>query len=141
VDEANNNATAAQQDPPIAKHQPNEADPPDQEPDENPDLLPPNPPVNMAEAAPPAFALTPAAAHQDILDYSRPEPAKLFRAAIAPLEGDAYDGTPENLKGFLDRLKAADYTWLGTVLTIQVDAGPPVISRNLIEDYGNISLE
>jgi hypothetical protein len=97
----------------------------------------------MAEAAPPAFALTPAAAHHDILDYLQPEPAKLFRAAIAPLEGDAYDGTPENLKGFLDRLqqKAADYTWLGMVLTIQEDAGPPVISRNLTDDYGNISLE
>jgi hypothetical protein len=97
----------------------------------------------MAEAAPPAFALTPAAAHHDILDYSKPEPAKLFRAAIAPLEGDAYDGTPENLKGFLDRLqqKAADYTWLDTVLTIQVDAGPPVVNRNLIDDYGNITLE
>jgi hypothetical protein len=93
--------------------------------------------------AAPAFALTPAAAHLDILDYSKPEPAKLFRAAIARLKGDAYDGTPENLKGFLDQLqqKAADYTWLKTVLTIQVSAGPPVVKRNLIDDYGNITLE
>jgi hypothetical protein len=59
------------------------------------------------------------------------------------LEGDEYDGTPEKLKGFLDRLqqKAEDYTWLESVLTIPVDPGPPVISRNLIDDYGNISLE
>jgi hypothetical protein len=93
--------------------------------------------------AAPAFALTPAAAHLNILDYSKPEPAKLFRAAIAPLEGDAYDGTPENLKGFLDRLqqKAADYTWLDTVLKIQVSPGPPAVTRNLIDDYGNITLE
>jgi hypothetical protein len=90
-----------------------------------------------------AFALTPAAAHQNILDYTLPEHAKLLNKAIAPLEGDEYDGTPEKLKGFLDRLqqKAEDYTWLDSVLIIPVDPGPPVISRNLIDDYGNISLE
>jgi hypothetical protein len=83
--------------------------------------------------AAPAFALTPAAAHLDILDYLKPEPAKLFRAAIAPLEGDAYDGTPENLKGFLDWLqqKAADYTWLDTVLRIQ----EPRTSRSHAQPY------
>jgi hypothetical protein len=91
---------------------------PETDPEEPEDPVPPPPePFNM-DAAPdlgaPAFALTPAAAHQNILDYTRPEHAKLFNKAIAPLEGDEYDGTPENLKGFLDRLqqKAEDYTWL-----------------------------
>jgi hypothetical protein len=134
------------QDPPIVDdQQPNEAEQPAPdlgenqiEPDNNnnPDPPPPNLPVNMAEAAPPAFALTPAVAHHDILDYSKPEPAKLFQAAVTPLEGNAYNGTPENLKGFLEQLqqKTADYTWLNTVLTIQVDAGPAVVNRNLIND-------
>jgi hypothetical protein len=110
--------------------------PPEPPADELPPL-PDNPPM-AAE-----FALTPAAAHRNVLNYSTAEHAKLFRAAIAPLEGDKYDGTPEKLKGFLDRLqqKAEDYTWKDTVLKISIGAGDDPPTRNLIDDYGNITLE
>jgi hypothetical protein len=110
--------------------------PPEEPPVDDHPVIPPNQP--MAE-----FALTPAAAHRNILDYSTTEHAKLFRAAIAPLEGDKYDGTPEKLKGFLDRLqqKAEDYTWKDTVLTIPIGEGDNPPTRNLVDDYGNITLE
>jgi hypothetical protein len=73
------------------------------------------------------FALTPAAAHRNVLNYSTAE----------------YDGTPEKLKGFLDRLqqKAEDYTWKDTVLQISIGGGDNPPTRNLIDDYANITLE
>jgi uncharacterized protein with von Willebrand factor type A (vWA) domain len=66
-----------------------------------------------AEAAT-LFALTPAAAHNNVLDYTRREHTKIYDAATAPLEGDKFDGTPENIANFLARLreKANNFMWM-----------------------------
>jgi hypothetical protein len=88
------------------------------------------------------FALTPAAAHSDVLDYTRREHTKIYDAATAPLEGDKFDGTPENLANFLARLreKANNFMWMDSICKIKVSDGPPATFRNLIDDYGNITL-
>jgi hypothetical protein len=121
----------------------------------------PAPPINppMGDAAAPAaaavdavvgaaagagaattFALTPAAAHSDVLDYTRREHTKIYDAAMAPLEGDKFDGTPENLANFLARLreKANNFMWMDSICKIKVLDEPPATFRNLIDDYGNI---
>jgi hypothetical protein len=98
-----------------------------------------------AEPATVPFALTPAAAHLDVLNYTTREHTRLYEAAIAPLEGDKFDGTSEHLANFLARLreKATNFTWVNTVCHIKVSAEgvDPAVYRNLIDDYGNINLE
>jgi hypothetical protein len=104
----------------------------------------------MAEQAPPAaqaaagaFALTPAAANVGVLDYTRREHTKIYEAAVLPLAGDKFDGTDGQLPNFLTRLRerAKEFTWLSTVCNVKVADGPPAVFRNLVDDYGNISLE
>ncbi|KAI2493397.1 hypothetical protein MHU86_21138 [Fragilaria crotonensis] len=62
---------------------------------------------------PVAFALTPALANREILDYSDPSDTKLFKAATEKLSID-YDCDSENLPLFLAQLRdrAAVYDWL-----------------------------
>jgi translation initiation factor IF-1 len=98
-----------------------------------------------AEADPPAatlFALTPVAAHSDVLDYTRREHTKIYDAVTAPLEGDKFDGTLENLANFLARLreKANNFMWMNSICKIKIADGPPATFRNLMDDYGNITL-
>jgi hypothetical protein len=90
-----------------------------------------------------AFALTPASAHSNILDYTRREHMRVYESAVMPLAGDKFDGTAENLTNFLTRLreKAENFTWLSTVCRVEVSPGPPPVMRNLIDDYGNISID
>jgi hypothetical protein len=79
-----------------------------------------------------AFALTPASAHSNILDYTRREHMRVYELAVMPLAGDKFDGTTENLTNFLTRLreKAENFTWLSTVCRVQVSPGPPPVVRN-----------
>lgn len=86
------------------------------------------------------FALTPAEARQNILDYTQRDQMRIYDAAVAPLEGEKFDGTPGKLTNFLARLKekANNFTWTSTICKIKIT---DEISRNLIDDYGNISLE
>lgn len=92
-----------------------------------PPLIDPIPPVDdppsdqeeiMADApvAPASFfpfMLTPAEAISDVLNYAKREHMQLYESAVAPLEGDKFDGTAENLANFQTRLheKAEIYMW------------------------------
>jgi hypothetical protein len=95
-------------------------------------------PAAPAKAVP--FALTPAEAISDVLNYSKRKHMRLYESAVAPLEGDKFDGTAENLANFLTRLreKAEIYTWYESVCKVKIGEG---VYRNLIEEYGNITQE
>jgi hypothetical protein len=88
------------------------------------------------------FALTPAVAHSNMLDYTRREHTKIYDAATAPLEGDKFDGTFENLANFLSHLckKANNFIWMDLICKIKVAEGSPPTYCNLIDEYGSITL-
>ena len=83
------------------------------------------------------FALAPAFATPDILNFSEPAAAKLFKSAIEPLS-IKFDCSPENLQLFLDqaRDKSIVYDWLN-ILSIPI-GGDVAASKDLIESYGEI---
>jgi hypothetical protein len=62
---------------------------------------------------PVAFALTPALANREVLDFNDPADTKLFKAVTEKLSID-YDCDSENLPLFLAQLRdrAAVYDWL-----------------------------
>jgi hypothetical protein len=80
-----------------------------------------------ADAEATLFALTPAAAHSDVLDYTRRKHTKIYDLAMALLEGDKLDGTPENLANFLTHLckKANNFMWMNSICKTKVSDGPP----------------
>jgi hypothetical protein len=90
----------------------------------------------MAAPAVP-FALAPAFANPDILNFSEPAAAKLFKSAIEPLS-IKFDCSPENLQLFLDqaRDKSIVYDWLN-ILSIPL-GGDVAATKDLIESYGEI---
>jgi hypothetical protein len=87
--------------------------------------------IMEAPAAVP-FALAPAFATPDILNFSEPAAAKLFKSAIEPLS-IKFDCSPENLQLFLDqaRDKSIVYDWLN-ILSIPI-GGDVAASKDLIE--------
>jgi hypothetical protein len=92
--------------------------------------------IMEAPAAVP-FALAPAFATPDILNFSEPAAAKLFKSAIEPLS-IKFDCSPENLQLFLDqaRDKSIVYDWLN-ILSIPI-GGDVAASKDLIESHGEI---
>ena len=52
------------------------------------------------------FALTPAKAHDGVLDFTNAEEPKVYEAATKPLypKDDGFDCKPENLHGLLELL-------------------------------------
>jgi hypothetical protein len=79
------------------------------------------------------FALAPALANNDVIDYTTPAGAKLFKAETDPLPS-TFDCTAVNLQLFLDQLKdkASIYAWTSI---LEVD------SKNLIDHYGEITYD
>ena len=86
------------------------------------------------------FALAPAFANPDILNFSEPAAAKLFKSAIEPLS-IKFDCSPENLQLFLDQAhdKSIVYEWLN-IPSIPV-GGDVAATKDLIESYGKIPHE
>ena len=84
-----------------------------------------------------SFAFSPAFATPDILNFSEPAAAKLFKSSIEPLS-IKFDCSPENLQLFLDqaRDKSIVYDWLN-ILSIPI-GGDVAASKDLIESYGEI---
>ena len=100
--------------------------------------------VVVQGGANPAFALTPALAGHDILDYSTTAGAKTFAAAIKPLSEDHYDCTPKGLRNFLEDTaeRAANFGWSISILDIPDDVNNPLgPSKSLLKHYGEITLE
>jgi hypothetical protein len=94
----------------------------------------------MAAQAAPHFALAPAFANPDVLNYSEQSAAKLFKAGTDPLS-IKFDCKPDNLQLFLDqaRDKSIVFDWLN-ILSIPI-GGDVAMSKDLIESYGEISYE
>jgi hypothetical protein len=89
-----------------------------------------------AQAVP--FALAPAFANPDILNFSEPAAAKLFKSAIEPLS-IKFNCSPENLQLFLDqaRNKSIVYDWLN-ILSIPLGGDSVAATKDLIESCGEI---
>ena len=93
----------------------------------------------MAAQAP-HFALAPAFANPDVLDYSDQSAAKLFKAGTDALS-IKFDCKPDNLQLFLDqaRDRSIVFDWLN-ILSIP-SQGDVALSKDLIESYGEISYQ
>ena len=94
----------------------------------------------MAAQPAPHFALAPAFANPDVLNYSEQAAAKLFKSGTESLS-IKFDCKPENLQLFLDqaRDKSIVFDWLN-ILNIPIQ-GDVALSKDLIESYGEISYE
>jgi hypothetical protein len=95
----------------------------------------------MAQAinAPAAFvfALTPALANPDPVDYNSNEGMKLYKSATEKLN-HTFDGETGSLRLFLQALqqRADAFRW-ASILTVPDDQN---IGRNLITEYGRVSM-
>ena len=94
----------------------------------------------MAAPAASHFALAPAFANPDVLNYSDQSAAKLFKSGTESLS-IKFDCKPDNLQLFLDqaRDKVIVFDWLN-ILNIPTK-GDVALSKDLIESYGEISYE
>jgi hypothetical protein len=94
----------------------------------------------MTAPAVPHFALAPAFANPDVLNYSDQSAAKLFKSGTEPLS-IKFDCKPDNLQLFLDqaRDKSIVFDWLN-ILSIPI-GGDVAATKDLIESYGEISYE
>jgi prefoldin subunit 5 len=89
---------------------------------------------------PVAFALTPALANREVLDFNSPSDTKLFKAATEKLPIE-FDCDSENLPLFLAQLRdrAAIYDWLALLLIPK--NGNEETTKDLIESYGELTYE
>jgi hypothetical protein len=87
-----------------------------------------------------AFALTPALANKEVLDYTTQAGTKLFKSATEKLSIE-FDCDSENLPLFLAQLRdrAAIYDWLALLLIPK--GGNEDLTKDLIESYGELSYE
>ena len=94
----------------------------------------------MTAPAVPHFALAPAFANPDVLNYSDQSAAKLFKSGTESLS-IKFDCKPDNLQLFLDqaRDKSIVFDWLN-ILSIPI-GGDVAATKDLIESYGEISYE
>ena len=97
-----------------------------------------NPVVNVALV--PAFALSPALANRDILDYSSASGAKVYRGAIAPVAIE-FDCKSENLQLFLDQIRDRSTTHDWNNILLIPKEGDLENPKDLIESYGEVSYE
>ena len=93
-----------------------------------------------------AFALSPAAAIQGVIDYLTSEGRKIHGSATHKLSEDQFDCVPEDLTQFLDDLedRASQFGWSNDdgILEIPIDPANPIAdTENLIQNYGTVSLE
>ena len=95
---------------------------------------------DVGPAVPGTFALTPALANRDILDYTSASGAKVYRGAIAPIAIE-FDCKSENLQLFLDQVRdrATTHDWNNILLVPK--GGNLEDPKDLIESYGEVSYE
>jgi len=83
------------------------------------------------------FALTPALANPDPVDYNTSEGMKLYKSATEKLH-HTFDGETGSLRLFLQALQQrADAFGWESILTVPDDQN---IGRNLITEYGRVSM-
>lgn len=95
--------------------------------------------ANLAPAAPPAaqFARSPAQARNDLLDYTKPGDAKIYKAATEPLP-TVFSLDKPNIRILLNELttRAESSAW-----SIHEFNVPGIGNVNLLKDYGRVTLE
>ena len=98
--------------------------------------------AGAADAAGPMirFALSPALANRDALDFTQTATAKVYKTASSPVATE-FDCKPENLQLFLDQLRnrAIAHEWQNILLIPK--NGNENESRDLIDSYGELSYD
>ena len=91
-------------------------------------------------AVPAAFALLPALANRDLLDYNSVAGAKVYRRPIAPT-AIKFDCKSENLQMSLDQIRdrSTTHDW-NNILLVPKD-GDMENPKDLIDSYGEVSYE
>jgi hypothetical protein len=86
------------------------------------------------------FALLPGAANRNALDWGKREDMAMFNRAIEPLE-TKFGLQEEGMRTFLEQVRerARIYCW-DDLLTVP-DSSPTPVPRNLITNFGMVSLE
>jgi hypothetical protein len=104
---------------------------------------PPNPGAGGAGNLQPAFALSPALASDDIIDYTSAHGAKLYKSAIESLQTDLFDCDAQGITGFLNALedRAMRSGWSGIINIPQDMTNPVADTVNLITNFGEISTD
>ena len=92
------------------------------------------------------FALTPAMAHEGIIDYTTARGRKMYAAATSKLSEDLYNCNAEDLYAFLKALRerAREYGWetpgVG-IMSIPDNHVNPTDFKSLTDNHGEIDLE
>ena len=92
------------------------------------------------------FSLTPAMAHQGIIDYSVTSGRKMYSSATARLSEDLYDCNSDDLYAFLKALKerAREYGWdteaVG-IMSIPDRPDHPTEFKSLLDSHGEIDID
>ena len=86
------------------------------------------------------FALSPALANRDVLDFMQTAAAKVYKTASSPVSTE-FDCKPENLQLFLDQLRdrAIAHEWQNILLIPK--GGNEEESRDLIDSYGELTYD
>lgn len=99
---------------------------------------------NMTEVAIPTFALSPALATDDVIDYTSKSGETLWREATAKLCEEAFDCDANNMRDFLELLRTRSETmgWDNSVLAIPTDPDHPEREvMDFFKHYGKLSME
>jgi len=96
----------------------------------------------MAAAPPagPAFALTPARATHDVIDYTTTLGINIWTTATRKLSEELFDCTPEGLRDFLQLVEQRGNImgWDNSVLWVPNDPAQPAgAGKEFIKNYGN----
>jgi hypothetical protein len=88
------------------------------------------------------FALTPARANQDVIDLTKTNGIKLYKAITTPLD-IKFDGSSNKLLQFLDNVgqKASNYGWNDALLSISNQDAINPQNHNLLRHHRMLSLE
>jgi hypothetical protein len=92
--------------------------------------------ARQPQAAP--FALSPAQASSEVIDFSQPAGAKLFKSATEKLT-TTFDCEPENLHLFLVQLRDRSNTFDWNTIMLIPKGGDEENPKDLIESYGELS--
>lgn len=89
------------------------------------------------------FALTPAEAITDVIDFLSASGGKLYRAATQKLDDEPFDCSTERLHAFLDQIndRSTRYGWINTILHMHAKgANDPDPEVYLIDSFGQVSM-
>lgn len=99
---------------------------------------------NATEVPGPTFALSPALATDDIIDYSSKAGATIWREATSKLSDEAFDCDANSMRDFLEllRTRAETMGWDNSVLAIPTDPDHPEGEvKDFFSHYGELSME